>query len=413
MAGAEARLDDAGTALWLTDWRIDAVPGWVPRRVLALVGGVQAGRLDFVVHPDGQALSVWMLEVEPGFQRRNLASVMMDALYSAHPTAWIDHGGRTEDGARWWDRYAEPAPERNIHNRPPEEWAQYFEAPVVMSQRARNAYHNKMCGLGGHGAAEYRYAGRLEDVGAQWAGAYRPAWAQGLDPAAGELHGGLRLTLPKGLQRVMYDEGLDAAVRADWLLDHIGHGSLPHAARWRTNSRAVFEEMAHEQVLDTEPGEGMTHLAFRVRLAAGREVPKHNARATWVFYHDSPGIEVELTGMAWRSPRTPWLTHSAEFGRPIDAAIAPEYWHDASEQYRARFNELGELRPGQRPRRAEADESFAGREADIAAMAAKLQEASRRRTVPASLPATAPAREVFENLQGQQPSPPTQSPRPR
>ncbi|MFE4304860.1 hypothetical protein ACFRR6_02090 [Streptomyces sp. NPDC056891] len=408
MAGAEAQLDNAGTSLWLTNVQTDADPGWTPRRVLAMVGGVQAGRLDFLVHPDGQALSVWMLEVEPGFQRRNLASVMMDALYAAHPTAWIDHGGRTQDGARWWNRYAEPAPERNIHNRPPDEWAQYFDAPVVMAQRSRNAYQNRMNGLDGHGAAEYRYGERLEVLAAQWASAYRQARAQGPDPVAEELHGGLRLVLPDELRRVMNDERRDVAERAERLLDHIGHGSLPYAAGWHTTLRAAFEDMAHEQVFDPAPAEGVTHVAFRVRLAPGQEIPRHELRTTWVSYTDSPGIEVELTGMSWRSPQTPWATHAAEFDQPIDAAIAPEYWGEASAQYTARFDEIGELRPGQGPRRAAAGDPLAGREADIAAMAAKLQEASRQR-VAASLPA--PAREVFESLRAPQQTPSPQSPR--
>ncbi|MFE8940963.1 hypothetical protein ACFYNX_26200 [Streptomyces sp. NPDC007872] len=409
MAGAEAQLDNAGTGLWLTDWPADVMPGWTPKRVLAMVGGVQAGHLDFIVHPDGQALSVWMLEVEPEFQRRNLASVMMDALYAAHPTAWIDHGGRPQDGARWWNRYADPDPARNIHNRPPREWAQYFEAPAVMAQRARNAYLNRMNGLDGHSTAEYRYGERLEAEGTQWASAYRPAQVQGPDPAAGELHGGLRLVLPAELQRVLFDGQRDAAVRAERLLDHIGHGSLPHGAGWHTTVRAAFEDMAHEQVFDPASADAITHVTFRVRLAAGQEVPRHDVRATWVSYRDSPGIEVELMGMAWRAPQTPWVTHTAEFDRPIDAAIAPKHWYDASEQYRARFDYIGELRPGQRPRRAEAGEPFAGREAEIAAMAAKLQEASRRRTAAASLPA--PTREVSESLRGHQPSPDPQSPR--
>ncbi|EGE39502.1 hypothetical protein GTY83_00425 [Streptomyces sp. SID4928] len=411
MTGAEAQLDNAGTALWLTGWQIEPVLGWTSRRVLAVVGGVRAGRLDYVVHPDGQALSVWMLDVAPRFQRRNLASVMMDALYAAHPTAWIDHGGRTEDGARWWDRYADPAPERNIHNRPPQEWAQYFEAPVVMAQRARNAYENRRLRLEGHSAAEYGHGERLEDVAAQWASAYQPARVERLDPAAGELHGGLRLVLPRALRRVMFDEQRDVAERAERLLDHIGYGSLPPTAGWHTTLGAAFEDLAHEQVFDTAPGTGMTHVAFRVRLGAGQEVPRHDARAAWVSYPDSPGIEVELTGMSWRSPRTPWATHFAGFDRPIDAAIAPAAWQDASEQYTARYDEIGELRPGQSPRRAEAAEPFAGREAAIAAMAAKLQEASRRRTAAARLPE--PTREVPEHLQGQQPSPPPQWPRPR
>ncbi|MFJ3966144.1 hypothetical protein [Streptomyces sp. NPDC090036] len=109
MAGAEARLDEAGVALWLTEWKVEIPVAWTPRRVLALVGGERAGRLDFLVHPDGQAVSVWAVEVEHRFQRRNVGAVMTDALCAAHPTAWIDHGGREADGVRWWDRYTDPA----------------------------------------------------------------------------------------------------------------------------------------------------------------------------------------------------------------------------------------------------------------------------------------------------------------
>ncbi|WP_107462819.1 GNAT family N-acetyltransferase [Streptomyces sp. 2231.1] len=63
--------------------------------MVALVGRRAAGSLDFHVRPDGQVLWVWMLEVYPGFQQRGLASVLMDALYAAYPTAWINHGTRT------------------------------------------------------------------------------------------------------------------------------------------------------------------------------------------------------------------------------------------------------------------------------------------------------------------------------
>ncbi|MGW6203707.1 GNAT family N-acetyltransferase [Streptomyces sp. NPDC055089] len=407
MAKAEARLDEAGTSLWLTDWKIDVPEAWTPRRVLALVGGELAGRLDFLVHPDRQAVSVWGVEVEPEFQRRNLASVMMDALYAAHPTAWIDQGGRTPDGARWWDRYGDPAPERNIHNRPPAEWARYFEAPIVMGQRARNAYQNRMNGLDGHGAAEYRRGARLEVEAAQWAPAYREASAHGPDPATSELHGGLRLRLPHELHRAVHDERRDMAEWAERLLDHIGHGSLPPTG-WNTTRGAAFEDMAHEQVLDPNPAEEITHLAFQVRLAAGQKVPQHDLRATWVSFIRSEGIDVELTGMAWRSPETPWVTHATAFDRPIDAAIAPEYWHNAAAQYTERFNKVGDLLPGQSPRRSDRGDPLAGRERDIAAMAARLKAGNRQRTA-ASLPV--PARNEFESLRAHQPNPSQQSPR--
>lgn len=68
VGGAEARLDAAGVSLWLTDWKVDGGGAWSGRRVMALVGGEHAGHLDVYVHPDGQAVDVAGLEVEPGYQ---------------------------------------------------------------------------------------------------------------------------------------------------------------------------------------------------------------------------------------------------------------------------------------------------------------------------------------------------------
>ena len=396
MAGAEARLDDAGVALWLTDWKVEAPGAWTPRRVLALVGGEQAGRLDFLVHPDGQAVSVWAVEVEPAFQRMNLGAVMTDALYAAHPTAWIDHGGRGPDGVRWWDRYTDPAPERNIHNRPPSEWAQYFDALQVAAQRAKNAYLNRYFGLDGHRAAEYRYGERLEAEAQEWAPAFREAAAQGPNPAVQDLYGGLRLVLPPRLHRLVHDGRRDGGERAEMLLDQIGHGSLPHEG-WNTTQRGAFEDMAHEDVFHPALGnDEVTHVSFRVRLAAGQEVPPHDLRGTWLTYVNSPGVEVELSGMSWRSPETPWTTHEAAFTPPIDAAVAPKDSHNTSPQYAARYDLGGVLLPGQLPRRT--DEPFAGREEEIAAMAAKLKASGLERAL-AQLPPPPTLREVFEDVQ--------------
>ncbi|MGV9406972.1 hypothetical protein [Streptomyces sp. NPDC003667] len=133
-----------------------------PRQEVVSATDGHGGILDFFVHPDGQAVQVDMLEVEPRFQKRGLASVLMDALYASHPTAWIDHGGRSPEGTRWWDRYREPAPERNVHNRPPAEWAHYFDPVGVAGQKTRNAYQNRYHGVDGHRSAVYRYGQPME-----------------------------------------------------------------------------------------------------------------------------------------------------------------------------------------------------------------------------------------------------------
>lgn len=413
MTGAEAQLDEAGVALWLTDWKVDVPGAWTPRRIMALVGGQLAGRLDFLVHPDGQAVSVWGLEVEPAFQRRHLASVMMDALYAAHPTAWIDHGGRGPDGVRWWDRYTDPAPERNIHNRPPAMWAQYFDALQVAAQRTKNAYQNQLFGLDGHQAAEYRYGERLEKEALEWAPAFREAAVHGPDPAVQELHGGLRAVLPPRLHRLVHDGRRDSGERAEMLLDHIGHGNLPYDAGWNTTRHAAFEDMTHEQVRDPRPVEQVTHLAFRVRLAAGQAAPRHDLRTTWVKYIDSPGIEVELTGMSWRSPQKPWITHETGFAPPLDAAIAPARAYNASPVYAARYDTVGGLLPGQSPRRNDARHPYAGRAAEIAAVAARLQDSIRHRAAAQTPPPPPTMREVSERQQEHQQDPGQQPPRMR
>jgi hypothetical protein len=86
-----------------------------------------------------------------------LAYLLMDRLYEAHPDAWINHGLRTDEGGRWWHRYRDPAPERNVHNRPPAEWAAYFLAPGVDRGRAANRVWNQLFALDGHQGAEHRY----------------------------------------------------------------------------------------------------------------------------------------------------------------------------------------------------------------------------------------------------------------
>lgn len=374
MAGAEARLDAAGVSLWLTDWKVDGGGAWSGRRIMALTGGAYAGHLDVYVHPDGQALEVAGLDVAPAHQRRGLASVMMDALYAAYPTAWINHGGRSPEGTHWWDSYREPAPHRNIHNRPPAEWAHYFDPVVVAAQKARNAYHNRYEGVHGHRDAVYRYGEPMEAEARQHAHLFREPQPQGPDPGLDELHGGMHLFLPPGLHRIVHDSSRDPAERAALVLDYIGHGSLPHRSTWDATERGAFESLAHDQVLDAPSRQPATHVTFRILPLTGQQTPLHDVKATWVTFVDSPGIEVELAGMSWRSPQQPWRTHTAVLDPPIDAAIAPQYPAQASPRYRARYSDIGDLLPGQSPRRAENTSPYAGREAEIQAMADRLQQ---------------------------------------
>ncbi|MEU3640950.1 hypothetical protein AB0H23_32595 [Streptomyces albogriseolus] len=343
------------------------------------MGGAYAGHLDVYVHPDGQAIEVAELAVSPDHRLHHLESVMMDALYAAYPTAWVNHGGRGPDETLWWDSYSEPAPERNPHNRPPAEWAHYFDPIVVASQKARNAYRNRYQGVDGHRAAVYRYGEPMEAEARQHAHLFHEPEPQGPNPNIDDLYGGVRLFLPPRLHRIVHDSSRDATQRAELVLDHLGYGNLPHHSAWNITERGAFEDLVHEQIFDTESRQPVTHLIFRILLQPDGHVPPHDVKATWVRFIDSPGIEVGLAGMSWRSPQRPEITHTANFDPPFDAAIAPEHPADASFQYRARYSEFGDLLPGQMPRRAGSTAPYAGREAEIQAWADRLRQGTAQR----------------------------------
>lgn len=89
---------------------------------------------------DAQAVKVHMLHTSPHARGTGVASAMMDALYHHYPKAWINHGFRTNDGSRWWNRYDEPDPGRNVHNVAPDDhshgldshWTQHFDTHEVV-----------------------------------------------------------------------------------------------------------------------------------------------------------------------------------------------------------------------------------------------------------------------------------------
>lgn len=255
MAADAEGLPEEGLALWLTEWKVSTRIPWLGRHLVASVGSSVAGQLDFFLHPDGQAVKVAMLRVHPVFQRRGL-----DALYAAHPMAWINHGWRTENGARWWSGYRESAPQRNVHNRPPEEWASYFDAVEVALDKAHNAHQNKHYGLDGHRDAVYRYGERLETEAALHAAAYRPVTPVRVAPGAQPLHGAARLVLPPAVQEYVHDPTQDPRARAAALLEHVGHGNLPREAYWNTTRQAAFADAHHEDLFDRQPpGPPITH----------------------------------------------------------------------------------------------------------------------------------------------------------
>jgi GNAT superfamily N-acetyltransferase len=108
-------------------------------RLIGAVNGQQVGQISFSKSDDGKAVHVHKLHVDEEGRGKGVASAMMDRLYSEHPDAWIDHGGRTKEGLRWWAQYKDPAPERNTQlHKPREGWGKYFHPRSVSRDMADN-----------------------------------------------------------------------------------------------------------------------------------------------------------------------------------------------------------------------------------------------------------------------------------
>ncbi|MET9777672.1 GNAT family N-acetyltransferase [Streptomyces sp. NPDC006367] len=394
---AQARLPEAGLSLWKTSYKYDLGNSWSGQRLIAMVGGAMAGHLDFFVHPDGQALSVFLLEVSPSHRGQGLASVLMDALYASYPTAWIDHGTRREpDGILWWDRYSEPAPERNIHNRPPQEWAEYFDARHVMADKADNAARNRTTGVHGHRDAEYRYGERTEAEAQQYAGHFREATTNYADPTVQPLYGSLLLYLPPGLHRFIHDGTRDITARAEALLQHVGHGNLPRAGSvedftgfWNTSLDAALADAAHAEAfqLDRVP-QPSTHVAFHA-LPLDGDAPTYIAAGSHVHYTDSADIPVQLSGLSWRTPTRSWNQHSATFRTPVPASLPPLDPLNPTPEYQTRYDLLGKLRHDAPAPVPQAAPPHAAQGERIRALADKLIQDVAERTARPSPPARA------------------------
>ncbi|WP_327411367.1 GNAT family N-acetyltransferase [Streptomyces sp. NBC_01281] len=363
---------------------------WDGRRLIALVGNAVGGHLDFLVHPDRQALSVWGLEVRPDFQRHGLATLLMDALYAAHPRAWINHGQRLDAGTWWWNSYRDPAPERNIHNVAPQRWARYFNALDVAAEKAQNDHSNDFFGLDGHKGAVYRYGERLEEEAGLWIHDLWEGPPEGIDPSAQRLHGAVRLLLPTSLHAYIHDAAHDGAARAAAVLDYIGHGSLPRGY-WNTSLHAAFEDVHHDELFqDAASVRPATHMVFTLHpLAEPGSLPDYDARPTHLDFLGSADIAVELAGMAWRLPGQPWTTHTAEFAPPVAAAIPPRGRQHASAAYRARYDETGFLLP-HTDAQPDTAHPYADRAGEIRDFADRLQRDVAARAGPPQSPEPAP-----------------------
>ncbi|MFD6464813.1 GNAT family N-acetyltransferase [Streptomyces goshikiensis] len=399
-------------SLRLSDWKAGPGHRWPGRQVIALVDGRQAGYVQFHAHPQGDAVEVSMLEVLDGFQGRGLASLLIDTVYEAYPDAWVNHGNRTSDGAHWWDNYRDPAPERNIHNRPPGEWASYFMASRVAADKTRNASWNRHLGLDGHGGAEYRYRQRLEMefLGHDDSFLGRVDLPV-VDPTAQALHAGQLVHLPPGLHRYVHDTRHPAEQRAHALLDHVGHGNLPrpenHTGWWNISPGAALDDALHRELAAGGQGPGLpaTQLVFHAHPLAEVEAPEYESAGSYLEYIDGGDVPVELAGLSWRQSSAPQILHSAVFDPPVEASVPPLYPEAASDSYVERYDEAGALRAPLTPW----EQLIADRAGELRAVADRLLDgiAARAAAAPPNPPARSPAR-----ANDPQQPPPTPAPRP-
>ncbi|MFD8666586.1 hypothetical protein ACFV1U_14435 [Streptomyces microflavus] len=387
MAADAESLPEEGLALWLTEQKVNPRVPWLGRHLVATVGSSVAGKLDFFLHPDGQAVKVSMLRVHPDFQRRGLAGVLMDALYAAYSTAWINHGWRTKSGAQWWNGYQEPAPHRNVHNRPPAEWAAYFDAVDVALDKASSAHQNNHYGLDGHREAVYRYGERLEAEAALHTAAFRQVAPRHVDLGSQPLHGAARLALPPAVHEYVHDRNQDSRARATALLEHLGHGNLPRRAYWNTTRQAAFADAHREHLFDRRPsGPPLTHVVFTLAPLQYLLPSTAQVRATSVEFEHPGDVAVDVIELAWRQADRPHLTHQAGFAPAVAAAIAPVSARQASASYRARYDDEGFLRAAAR----NGTRPFADRAAQIQAMAERLLGGRTARARTTQLPPAPP-----------------------
>jgi GNAT superfamily N-acetyltransferase len=386
-----------GLQMHLADWKGPPLHRWPGQQVIAVVQGQAAGRVEFYLHPDELALEVAGLNVAPDFRRLGLASQLMDHLLETYPRAWVNHGGRSVDGAQWWDEYRDPTPDRNIHNRPPSDWATYFHAPSVAADRVRNRERNKWYGLDGHRTAEYRYGERLEEEFQRHASHFEPdSGVPRADPSRQQLYAADIVVLPPGLHRYVHDPARDTAERARVLLEYVGHGNLPRSSDytgyWNTSEQAAFTDawLSHlfQEAPCTSPA---THLVYQAQPldADPDSLPQLVASMGWVDFKDTEDVSVDLSGMSWRSTTDLTTQHRIVFDSPVPAAIAPDAPQDASRQYRARYDELGMLRVPSET--IPAPEPFEDRREEIMERAQKvIRDGSHRSTQAAARPQPAP-----------------------
>lgn len=71
----------------------------------------EIGHLEYKHHPKEKRLDVWMIHVHPDYQRKGVATSIMDAAKEKHPDSKIDWGTKTYDGLKFVRKY-DPSSEK-------------------------------------------------------------------------------------------------------------------------------------------------------------------------------------------------------------------------------------------------------------------------------------------------------------
>lgn len=287
---------------------------------------------------------------------RGVASALMDHLYEKHPQAWINHGYRTSDGLKWWRRYQEPDPGRNVHNvHPSEGWNRYFDPEEVASDVRENEDKDP-----GHHTDSHDVGWAFDEYLGEGDGeTYQPS------PTDHALHHGTAVQLPLSTHRIVHNSDLPVEQRARHLLDHLGRGNMPEYNWHMDRNEAAYQaHTAHPEASgdtfgNTEPTQVMLHLDPPDHKAVSDEdVENYHEYGGGAF--DMPGREgqsrhLRLRGISWAQKGRAFTGHTFEGeGEPVgikpdDAALHNPMRRGHAETVRAHEEHAHRYAPHQSP----------------------------------------------------------------
>ena len=73
--------------------------------IKAYEGDKEVGRLEYKHHPKLNRLDVWMIRTHPEYQRKGIATTIMNAAKEKYPGVKLDWGTKTFDGLKFVRKY--------------------------------------------------------------------------------------------------------------------------------------------------------------------------------------------------------------------------------------------------------------------------------------------------------------------